>query len=164
VLSVEIRSVGIDHPDVAELVGSAQRFYRQVYGQADLTPLSVQEFRPPHGDFQLGYVIDPTRRAVVAGGWRSRGADEAGLREGDAELKRMFVREDVRGKGCARALLASLEASAAAAGRRRIVLETGTKQPQAIGLYGSSGYEPIPKFGLYRHEAESRCYAKVLVS
>jgi GNAT superfamily N-acetyltransferase len=162
VTGVEILSVGIDHPDVAELVGSAQRFYREVYGQADRTPLSAAEFRPPRGDFQLGYVTDPTRRAVVAGGWRSRGADEAGLREGDAELKRMFVREDVRGKGYARALLASLEASAAAAGRRRVVLETGTKQPAAIGLYTSSGYTAIPKFGYYRREAESRCYAKVL--
>ncbi len=155
-------SVGIDHPDVAEFLGSAQRFYHEVYGEADRTPLRAGEFRPPHGDFQLGYVADPTRRAVVAGGWRSRGADEPGLRAGDAELKRMFVREDVRGKGYARALLAALEASAAAAGRHRMILETGTKQPEAIGLYTSSGYREIPKFGYYRCERESRCYAKAL--
>jgi GNAT superfamily N-acetyltransferase len=160
--TVEIVSVGIDHPDVAEFFESAQRFYRAVYGEADRTPLGPEEFRPPRGDFQLGYVSDPSRRAVAAGGWRAREADEPSLRDGDAEVKRMFVREDVRGKGYARALLASLESSAAAAGRRRIVLETGTMQPEAIGLYASSGYREIPKFGYYRDEPESRCYAKPL--
>jgi hypothetical protein len=43
-----------------------------------------------------------------------------------------------------------------------MVLETGTKQPEAIGLYTSSGYEPCAKFGLYRDYPDSRCYAKPL--
>jgi GNAT superfamily N-acetyltransferase len=162
VAGVAILSVGLDHPDVAEFLQSAQRFYRQAYGEPDRSVVAPEEFRPPRGDFQLGYVADPTWRAVVAGGWRSRAADEPGLHDGDAELERMFVCEEVRGNGYGRALLASLEASAAAAGKRRIVLETGTKQPEAIGLYTSSGYHPTPKFGYYRHGAESRCYAKPL--
>ena len=48
-----------------------------------------------------------------------------------------------RGRGHARAVLAELERSAAAAGRRRTVLETGTRQPEAIALYTSSGYVPM---------------------
>jgi hypothetical protein len=43
-----------------------------------------------------------------------------------------------------------------------MVLETGTAQPEAIALYVSAGYEPAEKFGLYRFEAQSRCYAKGL--
>lgn len=43
-----------------------------------------------------------------------------------------------------------------------MVLETGTKQPEAIALYLSSGYEPCGKFGLYRHHDDSRCFAKPL--
>ena len=43
-----------------------------------------------------------------------------------------------------------------------MVLETGTAQPEAIALYVSSGYEPAAKFGHYRFEPQSRCYAKGL--
>jgi ribosomal protein S18 acetylase RimI-like enzyme len=60
-------------------------------------------------------------------------------------------------------VLAELERAAAEAGRRRLVLETGTRQPEAIGLYTSSGYEPMPAFGAYRGSPESRYYAKPLL-
>ena len=46
-------------------------------------------------------------------------------------------------------MLAHLERTAAAAGAGRIVLETGAPQPDAVALYRSSGYEPIPAFGHY---------------
>ena len=62
----------------------------------------------------------------------------------------------------ARLLLAHLEDTAAAAGRRRIVLETGTRQPEAIALYEREGYAPTEKFGVYRDEPDSRCYARPL--
>jgi hypothetical protein len=42
------------------------------------------------------------------------------------------------------------------------VLETGTRQPEAIALYLSSGYVPVEKFGTYRDEPDSRCYGKDL--
>ncbi len=55
----------------------------------------------------------------------------------------MFVPAGHRGRGFARAVLAELERIAAAAGRRRTVLETGTRQPEAIALYTSAGYTPV---------------------
>ncbi len=42
------------------------------------------------------------------------------------------------------------------------ILETGTRQPEAIGLYLSSGYLRVPKFGFYCHAPLSRCYGKRL--
>ena len=80
---------------------------------------------------------------IGMGGWRRYGDD------GDGELKRMYVRESSRGRGVARLLLAHLERTAAAAGIRRLVLETGTAQPEAIALYRSSGYVDVPAFGHY---------------
>jgi GNAT superfamily N-acetyltransferase len=76
----------------------------------------------------------------------------------------MFVLLTHRGWGYARAVLAELERTAAAAGRRRAVLETGTRQPEAIALYTSAGYLPIARFGVYRDAPNSRCYAKDLPS
>ena len=74
----------------------------------------------------------------------------------------MFVVAAHRGRGHARAVLAELERSAAAAGRRRTVLETGTRQPEAIALYTSSGYVPMTSFGVYRDSPNCRCFAKAL--
>lgn len=84
------------------------------------------------------------------------------LRVGDAEIKRMYVVPDARGKGHARALLAELERTARRRGRTRMVLETGTEQPDAVQLYRSSGYTPIPTFGPHRTDDRSRCFAKPL--
>jgi GNAT superfamily N-acetyltransferase len=79
-----------------------------------------------------------------------------------AELKRMYVVPAARGKGVARTLLSALEAEAVNLGYVRIVLETGLRQQEAIALYESTGYEPIPSFGAFRSSPLSRCYAKAL--
>ncbi len=65
------------------------------------------------------------------------------------ELKRMFVLPDSRGQGIGRAILAFLEAEAAAQGCRLYVLETGVSQPAALALYARAGYVPGGPFGDY---------------
>jgi ribosomal protein S18 acetylase RimI-like enzyme len=74
----------------------------------------------------------------------------------------MYVRPQARGRGFARLILAELERTAVECGRRRIVLETATEQPEAIALYTSSGYTPVPNFGRYRCSPDSRYFGKVL--
>lgn len=43
-----------------------------------------------------------------------------------------------------------------------MILESGTKQPEALALYETTGWEPIAPYGDYRDEPGSRCYAKDL--
>ena len=74
----------------------------------------------------------------------------------------MYVVPQARGRGLARGMLAHLERTAAEAGARVMVLETGTAQPEAIALYESSGYTRIPSFGHYKWSPENRCFAKSL--
>jgi hypothetical protein len=59
-------------------------------------------------------------------------------------------------------MLAHLEQTARAAGAVVMVLETGLGQPEAIALYESSGYTPIPGFGFYKDARLARCYARPL--
>src|SRR5436189_3855200 len=66
-----------------------------------------------------------------------------------AELKRMYVRPAVRGKGLGRRLVAALEDEARALGVRRLVLETGVRQAAALALYRATGFQPIPLYGEY---------------
>ncbi|WP_300007674.1 GNAT family N-acetyltransferase [Pseudonocardia sp.] len=158
---MDLRPTAFDHPDAVRLIAEVQAVYRERYGDEDITPLDPAQFAPPLGHFTVGYAGGI---AVACGGWRARGRDGADpeLRDGDAEIKRMYVAAAHRGRGYARAVLAELERTAAARGRRRTILETGTRQPEAIALYRSEGYAPIPGFGAYRCEPDSRCFAKTL--
>lgn len=156
---MRIEIVEYDHPDSLRLIEELQQEYAHRYGEPDLTPVDPAEFAPPKGLFMLGYLDGG---AVASGGWRAHDSDEAGFRDGDAELKRMYIVPAKRGRGLARRMLSELESSAALADRKRLVLETGTLQPEAIGLYVSSGYLETVKFGVYRNDPLSRCYAKEL--
>lgn len=161
VCSMDIRRVSFDHPDARKLNDLVQAEYDVRYGDGgDATELAAPDFEPPNGIYLLAYDDDDV--PVASGGWRAQDENGEGNRDGDAELKRMFVVEEMRGRGIARRVLAALEEDARAAGRLRMVLETGTKQPEAIALYLSSGYEPCEKFGYYRFHESSLCYAKRL--
>ncbi|MEW2392132.1 GNAT family N-acetyltransferase [Streptomyces venezuelae] len=161
----ELRTVTFAHPDAVRLNDLVQLEYAERYGdEGDITPLDPTMFEPPRGRYFIAY--DEHGTALATGGWRSMDGNtehDENYRDGDAELKRMYVTPQARGLGLARHILAALEADAKAAGRVRMVLETGTKQPEAIALYTSSGYTLAPeKFGLYRFDDLSRCYEKTL--
>ncbi|MBL1082050.1 GNAT family N-acetyltransferase [Streptomyces actinomycinicus] len=156
-----IRRVRFDHPDAVKLNDEVQAEYHLRYGDGgDATALEPTDFDSPRGVYLIAY--DEHDRPVATGGWRSQDRNDEGNLDGDAELKRMFVVEAMRGRGLARRILTALEEDARSAGRLRMVLETGTKQPEAIALYTSSGYAPCVKFGYYRHYEDSRCFAKQL--
>ncbi|GAB3276848.1 GNAT family N-acetyltransferase [Parasphingorhabdus pacifica] len=154
---MRIEIVAYEHPEAQRLVEKVQQEYVVRYGESDITPVRAEEFSTPRGLFLLGYLDG---EAVASGGWRIRDGDEPGFENGDVELKRMYVVPEARGRGLSRVMLAELEAAAARAGCSRILLETGTRQPEAIALYRSSGYVEIAKFGAYQDDPESTCFAK----
>jgi GNAT superfamily N-acetyltransferase len=82
--------------------------------------------------------------------------------DGIAEIKRMFVPLEYRGKGIAGVVLAELEKWAAELGFTECILETGKKQPEAIRLYTKSGYTLIPNYGQYEGVENSVCMKKDL--
>lgn len=156
---VEIQVRRYDHPDAAKLTAQVQQEYVVRYGGEDETPVDPGHFDPPLGLFLVGYVRDVP---LAMGGWRAQDFSDEGFSDGDAEIKRMYVAPDARGNGHARAILAALETSAHAAGRTRMVLESGLRQPEALALYRSAGYTDTAKFGHYRNEPLSVCLAKRL--
>lgn len=121
-------------------------------GYADVDPTHPEHFAPPGGTF---LVASSNGGAVGCGGIRR-------VDERTAEIKRMYVVPEHRGNGIARAVLAELERWAGAAGYERIILESGTAQPDACALYESSGYERIEPYGVWKDSPESICYAKDL--
>ena len=78
------------------------------------------------------------------------------------EVKRMFVKTELRGKGIAHQILAGLEAWAHEKGFDQAVLETGNNQPEAIRLYEKADYKIIPNYGQYSGMETSICMRKAL--
>lgn len=79
-----------------------------------------------------------------------------------AEVKRMYVEPDLRGRGIGRAVLERLEEFARSRGVSRLVLETGVHQHAAIELYTKAGFAEVPCWGEYTTSATSVCYEKRL--
>jgi len=84
------------------------------------------------------------------------------LKPGVAEVKRMFVVQEERGRGVGRVILQNLETFAKNFGYRSVRLETGLKQPEAISLYQSAGYHRARCYGPYRENPMSVCFEKEL--
>ncbi len=117
-------------------------------------------FQPPGGTFLVGYLED---EPVACGAWRLRSDVWFAGTQTTAEIKRMYVAPAARGRGLARDMLGRLERTARDAGAEAIILETGRVQPEAIGLYESWGYTPIPGFGFHRSSPLTRCYGKAMI-
>jgi GNAT superfamily N-acetyltransferase len=77
-----------------------------------------------------------------------------------AEIKRMFVQPEWRGKSIAQKILSELEKWAREKNFLSCILETGKKQPEAIRLYTKSGYNIIPNYGQYIGIENSICMEK----
>lgn len=144
-----------DSPDVRALADAQQAEMRGLYeGEADIgPPRQASMFVEPDGVF---LVVRGDDGSAVACGGVARFDAERG------ELKRMYVLPEMRGRGLGRRLLVELEAEARRLGYRALVLETGDRQPEALGLYTSSGYERIPCYPPYDSRALSLCFEKQL--
>ena len=80
--------------------------------------------------------------------------------EDTMEVKRMYVLPGSRGQGVASAVLKILEQWAVELSCKKLVLETGKNQPEAIALYGKNGYTRIPNYGQYQTVENSVCFIK----
>jgi putative acetyltransferase len=81
---------------------------------------------------------------------------------GVGELKRMYVVPALRGRGLGQRVLDALEHEAVLRNVKRLVLETGSRQPEALAMYRNAGFQQIPPFGEYEGSPLSLCMEKWL--
>ena len=122
-------------PPASELIAAVLAEYDAVAGRAlhggpSATP---SDFSPPGGAYVVGFVDG---EPACGGGIKALGA-------GNAELKRMYVAPQFRGRGLARALLQALENTARELGHRTVRLDS---QAATWPLYLAAGYREVSDY------------------
>jgi putative acetyltransferase len=127
-------------PDVARLLEALDAYQGSLYPPESNHFLDVEALAAPSVRF---FVARRGREAVGCGALR---IDRAGY----GELKRMFVAPAARGTRLGRRILERIEEEARREGLDWLRLETGIRQPEALGLYRSAGYVEREAFGEYK--------------
>jgi len=149
---ITVRRVRPDDPDAHRLWKAQERDLAERYDEPDL--VLETEFPTLVGSW-VGYAVDGTAVASVVARW----SPYRETRPGDVEVKRVWVDPAHRGHGHARVMMGVVQTAAARAGATRLILETGTGQPEAMALYEALGWSSMDNYGEYQDEPESRCYA-----
>jgi putative acetyltransferase len=134
---------------IAALTQELARIYPDEDGTGNFAPADVLVVRSAFLVGSLG------RRPVACGAYRPMSPDVA-------EIKRMYVEPNYRGRGFGRRILEELETRARRDGYSRARLETGTLQPEAIRLYERAGYHRIERYSIYLGDPRSVCFEKAL--
>jgi putative acetyltransferase len=137
-MSIAIERVFEPTAEARQLVGELDAVLGAEYEPHQRHGLSIEQIFAPHMRFFVARLDGP---AVGCGG--------VALFADYAEVKRMYSQPSARGRGVGKALLRRLEKEARLAGKAVLRLETGTRQPEAIGLYQASGFRTCAAFGPY---------------
>ena len=140
---------------------------RRLVGELDA---ELSQHYPPeqrHG-LTLDAIFAPHVRFFVArADGRPAGCGGVAFFDGFAEVKRMYVRPEARGRGVADAILARLVTEVSAAGLPLLRLETGVQQQAAIRFYQRLGFTPCGAFEPYvsmpPHEVASSVFLEMPV-
>ncbi|MDD1771455.1 MAG: GNAT family N-acetyltransferase [Methanomassiliicoccales archaeon] len=142
-------------PRCAESIDLQWEMRRELDRRYDMVTIGnppLEQFRAPRAVFLIAWSAGSP---VGCGAFKT-------LNENIAEVKRVFVKEAFRRNGLARQIMQDLERRAVAYGYKSIFLESGERQPEALSLYESLGYERVPCDGKVPCEDWSVCFEKTL--
>jgi len=139
------RDVPMDAPELQPIIEGLFGEYAARYGNYFSKDAEVELndwYLPPQGLF---LVLERDGEIIATGAYKPFDAQTA-------EIKRIWTQRTLRQQGLAGRMMQALEQRASLAGYRRIFLTTGFRQPEAVKLYLSLGYEA--HFDLHRDPEE----------
>ena len=131
-----------DAPEVVGLLAASDAYYDGLYPPESNHLEAAGDLRGDNVVF-IGVYVDGVLAASGAAKLMNDDSDYA-------EIKRVFVLEGYRGLGLSSRLMHRLEQELDRLGVQLIRLETGVRQPEALGLYRKLGYVEREPFGDYR--------------
>ena len=127
---IEIRREDPREPDVKKLIRDLDEMFHRLYPAESNHLVDIATLASPDIHF---FVARRQGQALGCGALWHR--DPA-----YGEIKRVYVRPEARGLKLSKLILAALEDDARAHGLTAMKLETGTLQPEALGLFAASGF------------------------
>jgi putative acetyltransferase len=137
-MDIAIELVAAATQEVADLLDELNTALAGPYAADQRHALSIDQLFQPDIRF---FVARWDGAAVGCGG--------VAFFDGYAEVKRLYARPSVRGRGVAKALLRRIESEAQDAGATALRLETGVYQLAALRFYESAGFRRCGPFGPY---------------
>ncbi|KAA2233437.1 GNAT family N-acetyltransferase [Salinarimonas soli] len=137
--ALSIRAEDPAQPDVRALLRAGEAFSAALYPAESNHHLPLDALRAPGIRFLVAR--DGSGRPLATGA--------LALHDGWAEIKRMWVVEEARGRGLSRAVLDALIGITRDEGVRVLRLETGIANHAALGLYRSMGFRERGPFADY---------------
>src|ERR1039457_4384767 len=137
-MAIDIELVKAATQEVTELLDELNAALSDPYGADQRHALSIDRLFQPGVRF---FVARVGGGAVACGG--------VAFLDGYAEVKRMYSKLSVRGRGVAKALLGRIESEARGAGATVLRLETGVYQHDALRFYEGVGFRRRGPFGPY---------------
>jgi putative acetyltransferase len=137
-MTITIERAVAPTPDLERLIAELNEVLDAAYLPEQRHGLALEQLFEPHIRFFLARLDGA---AAGCGG--------VALFGDYAEVKRMYTRQEARGRGVAKALLFRIEEEARLAGVPLLQIETGIHQREAIGLYEGAGFRPCAAFGPY---------------
>lgn len=128
-----------NQPDVIALVAELDAYQDTLYPAEARYALDLASLCKPNVLFAVARTTDGV--AVGCGG--------VVVHEAYGEVKRMYVRPEARGQGVAKQVFQALESAVKAKGCRKLLLETGPNQPEALAFYARQGFVECGPFGEY---------------
>jgi putative acetyltransferase len=151
---IRIQKETPDQPDVVELLAQADARSASLYPLESRYGLDLAGLLSQNVRFYVARIGD---RAVGCGGY-------AVSTDRSAELKRIFVLPETRGKGIGKTIVTALEQAATVEQVCVLQLETGVKSDEAIRLYRRLGYVERGPFGFYGPDPLSVFMEKTLAA
>jgi GNAT superfamily N-acetyltransferase len=129
---------------------------RRYGGSDEEKHVALDELLPPKGLYLVA-----RRDEHLVGGVGLRPISDPALNV--AEVKRLWVRPDLRRHGVGIALMNEVEGRARKLGYERLYLESGYAQPEALELYRNSGWETVEEYppGAFSYPVANR-FTKLL--
>jgi putative acetyltransferase len=148
--AVTIAAEPAEQPEVHALLRQSDAYFAELYPAASNHLIDAAALSEPNARF----VVARRGGAAIGCGALVLGVD------GEAELKRIFVAPEARGRGIGSSILEALEAAGKAEGVRIIRLETGVRQPESLALYRRHRYTERGPFGAYQRDPLSTFFEK----
>ncbi len=150
-----------DNAAIAEIIrNNLEKYGLDVPGTAYFDPGldRLSDFYLEKRDKRRYFILEGEGGKVLGG----VGLAEFELIEGAAELQKMYLADEVKGRGLGKMLVAEIEDAARKLGYKKLYLETHSNLTEAVSMYERKGFTEIPRPDFVRHGFMDRFFIKEL--